>query len=49
MAERRSDRAADRGALRGAERGLLRLVEAQLGTEASRRQSASASFRIIFI
>ena len=46
-AERRSDRAADRGALRRAERAVLRLVEAQLGTEASRRQSASAKFRII--
>jgi hypothetical protein len=48
-AERRSDRAADRGALRCAERAVLRLVEAHVGTEASRRQSASASFRIIFI
>src|ERR1022692_3987738 len=46
-AERRSDRAADRGALRGAERAVLRLVEAHAGTEASRRQSARAKFRII--
>src|ERR1022692_2868121 len=45
-AERRSDRAADRTALRGAERAVLRLVEAHVGTAASRRQRARTGFRI---
>jgi hypothetical protein len=46
-AVRRSDRAADRGALRGAERAVLRLLDAHVGTAASRRQSARTKFRII--
>ena len=46
-AERRSDRAADRGALRCAERAVLRVVEAHVGTAASRRQSKMATLRII--
>ena len=40
-------RPVDRGALRGAERAEPRLAEAHFGTKASRRQSASAKFRII--
>ena len=46
-AERRSERAADRGALRCAERAVLRLLDAHVGTAASRRQSARTKFRII--